>query len=290
MHKARVGARDAFSVASQLMAPALRAVARRRRCVRVPGPAFLLSFDCDTDEDIAIVEGVHDRVLALGVLPAYAVPGELLERGADVYCRLASHGAEFLNHGHAQHCHIDRQTGRYESSMFYDQLPYDEVVADVRGGHQSVRDVIGTAPVGFRTPHFGTFQRRHQLDRLHDLLAELGYRYSTSTMPLYGMLHGPVVRVRPTLVEIPVTGSPGRPHRPLDTWSYRFAPRPIGDELDYQRAVAELAEDLRRHGGVVNIYADPSQVADWDGFFDSIALLAPFGAPSFSAVLAGAGA
>src|SRR5439155_11641513 len=119
---------------------------------------FILSFDCDRPVDIDAAWEVHGRLMDLGVCPAYAVPAELLKRGAKVYRQIASTGAEFLNHGRRWHMYFDQATGSYVSCFFYDELPPDVIEEDVAGGDRDVQEVIGAKPVGFRTPHFGTFQ------------------------------------------------------------------------------------------------------------------------------------
>jgi peptidoglycan/xylan/chitin deacetylase (PgdA/CDA1 family) len=249
--------------------------------------AAVLSFDCDTDEDIEVVADLHDAMVRLGVTPSYAVPGELLLRGADVYRDLAARGAEFLNHGFREHCHFDSATQTYVSSYFYDQLNWEEVEEDIRTGHEACIEVLGHRPTGFRTPHFGSFQRASQLGALHRLLAGLGYRFSSSTGPRYGFRNGPLVRTATGVLEVPVTGCPSAPLRPFDSWSFRFAPHRLGDDDDYLAEAAALVDLATRPGAVqlVNIYADPSQVVDWPPFLRVVNLLAPFARPSFAAVL-----
>src|SRR5215470_17243240 len=78
-------------------------------------PRFLLSFDCDTDLDIEVVEAVHAKLGKLGIRPVYAVPGELLQRGREAYGRIARGGAEFMNHGWAEHTRLDRARKVYDS-------------------------------------------------------------------------------------------------------------------------------------------------------------------------------
>jgi peptidoglycan/xylan/chitin deacetylase (PgdA/CDA1 family) len=262
---------------------------RRARLARAQGLTALrvvLSFDCDTERDIEVAASVHGRCAAAGVRPVYAVPGELLVAGADVYRDIAAGGAEFMNHGFVQHTTLDRATRTYTSSHFYDQLPRAEVERDIRAGHDAVSDVLGAPPSGFRTPHFGTFGGRDQLRWLHELLASMGYRFSSSTMPLHAVRHGPL-GVFGGVVELPVAGRPSAPNRVLDSWSFRFAPGRLVDETDYVDDVRALVDWHVRTGepGLVNLYADPSQVEDWPTFFDLLAELAPHAAPSISAVL-----
>jgi peptidoglycan/xylan/chitin deacetylase (PgdA/CDA1 family) len=274
------------SAAARLAQPALLA-RNRRQAVRqgLHPPAFALVFDCDTDEDLLVVDEVDRRLAAVGIHASYAVPGELLRAGADVYRPLADRGREFLNHGSARHCRFDAATRRYESWFFYDQLPWQTVERDVREGHAAHLDVLGRVPLGFRTPHFGTFQARGDLRRLYRLLQDLGYRYSSSTMPRRGLLTGPAPVVADGLRELAVSGRPTDPLRVVDSWSYRFAPDRRLHEGDFERDLGTLIEDL--HAGrrpVVNVYADPSQVADWPGFFDTVARAAPASVPVLAAL------
>ena len=269
----------------RLSRPALLARQRRQlRSLGVDRPAFVLVFDCDTDEDVERVAAVHDRLVSAGVTPAYAVPGDLLRVGSEVYGAIARSGAEMLNHGDARHCRI-AEDGSYESWFFYDQLGLDVVEADIRGGHQAHLDVFGVAPVGFRVPHFGTFQGRAHRAVLARVLGDLGYRYSSSGMPHRGWLAGPVHR-EGGLWELPVTGRRDAPLAVLDSWSFRFAPGRRVDESAYEAQLGWLVDRLLAgRNEVVNVYADPSQVWDWDGFFEVVGRAAPVAVAGPAALL-----
>jgi peptidoglycan/xylan/chitin deacetylase (PgdA/CDA1 family) len=240
---------------------------------------LVLSFDCDTDEDAAIAWQVHERLANLGVKPVYAVPGELLRRGSDVYTRIAADGSEFLNHGGVEHTYFDEELGRHASNFFYDEQTPDRVRQDIDEGHAIVSDVIGREPRGWRTPHFGTFQSTPQLRMLHDKLRELGYGFSTSTMPRFGLRHGPAFR-RFGLPELPVTGVPSAPYDILDTWGFFQAPdRHVTprDYLNEAQALAALA--VEAGAGVINVYGDPVHVHGRDEFFDAVAAWAQVAEP-----------
>jgi peptidoglycan/xylan/chitin deacetylase (PgdA/CDA1 family) len=280
-------AADGADAALRLVAPAFGAwTEHRARACGLDRTTVLVSFDCDTEQDIEVVPEVHERLGALGITPSYAVPGELLRRGAHVYEPLAATGVEFINHGDRSHCHYDPVTRTYVSSFFYDQLPPEVVEGDIRGGDRAVHEVTGTRPTGFRTPHFGSFQRPRHRRLLQRVLRTLGYRYSSSTTPLRGLLLGPAHRFGP-LVELPVSGTPDRPRRVLDSWSFRFAPDRAWREDDYVTQVRKLlsAHQGGERPGLINLYADPSQVAGWDPFFEAMAELAPLSAPSFRSVV-----
>lgn len=249
------------------------------------GPAFILSMDCDTEKDIEVVEEVHTKLLDRGIMTIYAVPGELLEKGSAVYGRVAASGAEFLNHGYRQHTTFDEATAEYRSFFFYDTLPPEVIQKDVEKGHESVEMVLGRTPKGFRTPHFGSFQKAAQLSRLHSLLAAMGYLFSTSTMPGKAIWEGPTSQ-RYGLYEIPVTGCHDWPLRILDSWSFRFAPGRRLEEEDYILQAQKLA-DLLDEGTpcLINLYADPSQVHDWPEFFDVMGRFAEHNVASYEGLL-----
>ncbi len=249
-------------------------------------PRFLLSFDCDTDLDIEVVEAVHAELGRRGIRPVYAVPGELLERGRETYGRIASTGAEFMNHGWAEHTRLDRATGIYDSFLFYDRQSRAWVAEDIRRGHQSVSEIAGRAPAGFRTPHFGSFQKREELEFLHGELKKHGYIYSTSTVPFWGLRYGPVfdhLGIR----EVPVSGTFDRPLDILDTWTHRCLGE-HGGEAGYTRQYEGYRDYMTNNRPLlVNVYGDPSQVHDWPGFFDAVGLLAPWAVSSYAEALDG---
>jgi len=230
---------------------------------------LILSFDCDRPEDIDAAWEVHARLMDLGLCPAYAVPGELLEKGAKVYQRIAATGAEFLNHGHRWHMYFDQTSNGYMSCFFYDELPPDVVEEDVAGGDKDVTEIIGIKPTGFRTPHFGTFQRERELRFLHRILVRFGYRYSTSTTPGFGLRYGPMFR-RYGLPEIPVSGRGRSPFEILDSWSCFAAPGRKLTPQDYRRDALRMAERLQGRAGLLNYYCDPSHVADQPVFFETM--------------------
>jgi hypothetical protein len=257
----------------------LSAYRRRARAAGLMRLEFILSFDCDTEDDIAAAGEVHRRLVDLGIIASYAVPGELLRQGSDTYRRIAESGAEFLNHGDRRHMYFDPATSRHESCFFYDEEPRAAVEADIVGGDLAVTEVIGTRPAGFRTPHFGTFQRESELRFLHSVLRRLGYVYSTSTTPGFGLCYGPVFS-RYGLPEIPVSGRGSDPFTILDSWSCFARPDRVLGPDDYAREAIALAEALADGPGLINYYADPSHVAGQPMFFEAMAQLVRRAAPT----------
>jgi peptidoglycan/xylan/chitin deacetylase (PgdA/CDA1 family) len=250
---------------------------KQRRALQsmgIRGKYFILSFDCDTTKDIEVVESVHNKLKRLGITPSYAVPGELLLEGRDIYKKLYADGAEFINHGYQSHTSYSSSTNSYVSTLFYEKLSDNQVAADVSKGHDTFYEVFGKRPSGFRTPHFGGYQSKKNLIHLYSVLEDLGYKFSTSTSPVVAMWNGPIIRQSSGILEIPVSGCYDYPARILDSWGFRFSPTRKLTEKDYLAQFKKIIEYLNKSEGpeIFNIYADPSQVYDWPEFFECMAL------------------
>jgi hypothetical protein len=232
---------------------------------------YVLSFDCDAPEDIEAAMSLHQKLLRIGVHCAYAVPGELLERGAEVYREIAESGAEFLNHGYRQHVSWDAGQNCYSSLYFYDRLSYTEILEDIRLGDLAIRHILGRRARGFRTPHFGTFQRPSQLRLLHSILRRLGYQFSSSTTPYLGFRSGPVFS-RFGLPEFPLSGMFTYPLRILDSWGCCEAPQRNMTMQNYLEESRRMTVALTSAGqaGIANFYVDPRHVEKEPLFIEAV--------------------
>lgn len=235
-------------------------------------PYFILSFDCDTEKDAAAVEEVNNRLVGVGIHPVYAVPGELMEKHANVFKRIASTGSEFMNHGYKIHTYYDDRLNDYRSCFFYDRISEDGIIEDIAKGHETYLHILGKSPNSFRVPHFGTFQRRRQLAFLHHCLSRLGYQFSSSTEPLYAFRYGPLRDVRNGLREVPVSGCFDDPLIILDSWGFMIRKFGNRNETLYKEQMKKMilwfAE--RRLPGLLNFYVDPSHVINSEPFFEAI--------------------
>jgi hypothetical protein len=230
---------------------------------------LLLSFDCDTPEDIPAAEKIHAWLRGRDHKGTFAVPGVQLKAGAVTYRRLADKGADFINHGERPHATWGGD--RYWSATYYHQMSPQEVVTDIREGHETVGRVIGRRPRGFRAPHFGLFQSKEQLALLHGALRDLGYRYSTSTLPFVAFRHGPIHDVG-GLCEIPVMGAYGTPLAVLDSWTHILSPQTPVVADEYADLFMGTVDRLMRWriAGVLNYYVDPAHVDGGDAFYRAI--------------------
>jgi hypothetical protein len=255
---------------------AFEAMAKKARAVGIDRPLLWLSFDCDTDADAEAAERIDPWLRARGIRASYAVPGVQLELAAGAYSRLAAVGAEFLNHGYQPHA--EWREDRYHPITFYDQMSADEVLADVRRAHEAVLRVTGRAPLGFRAPHFGSFQAPQQLALLHGEAHRLGYSWCSTTVPEFGLQHGPVVRCG-DMYEFPLSGSLRTPGLILDSWchledraNYKLAP-------SYAELMKETVDFMVDNGvpGLLSYYADPAHVEGQPPFFEAMEHLAARG-------------
>jgi hypothetical protein len=232
----------------------------------------LLSFDCDTPEDITAAEHLDRWLRPRGIKATYAVPGAQLREGAEIFRKLAEMGSDFINHG--GHPHAEWREGRYWSITFYHEMSSQEVVEDIQGGHEIFCRILGRTPVGFRAPHFGLFQAPEQHELIYDTLRKLGYHYSTSTLPEFGLNHGPLVDVG-GLYEIPLSGSYAAPFSILDSWNYVESPYHPLVKSEYASCFIETVERFLTLGvpGVLNYYVDPAHVYKADPFYRAMEYL-----------------
>jgi peptidoglycan/xylan/chitin deacetylase (PgdA/CDA1 family) len=255
-----------------------------KQCDSIRQTSFLLSFDCDTELDIEVLPGVIAKLEKIGIRPVLAVPGELIEKGQAVYKKFSENGIEFINHGYVQHTHVELPQRKYTSSFFYSNLSKSEIKQDISKGHAAICEYLGVRPKGFRTPHFGSYQKKSELRFLWKVLNELGYKFSSSTIPIEGIRKGPLIRG--SIFELPVTGCPSWPTKVLDSWNFGFAPFRSVERADYIDQIEKISQEI--HSGrkiIINIYADPSQVYDWPEFFEALEKLAPYNISSFEELI-----
>jgi len=245
------------------------------------GTVLFLSFDCDTDQDAAAGLEVADSLYRLGLKASFAVPGAQLLNNRKIYAHLASLGYEFLNHGLRPHAAWNGS--RYYAITFYNEMTRQEVEKDIREADAVIREVTGQPPQGFRAPHFGSFQKPEEVAFMHRVCAELGYAYSSTTLPKYALERGPAF-FSEGLVELPVMGSWREPHVILDSWNY------LEDRVNYRLSATyfeRFEETLRlarksKTPRLLCWYADPSHVLGQKPFEQAMRLAAEYGLPSYT--------
>lgn len=139
-----------------------------------------------------------ERLLAIlddaGVTATFFTLGWVAERHPELARRIVGAGHELASHG-CDHIRADRQSP-------------EEFRQDVRRSKALLEDVSGVAIVGYRAPTFSLGGRTRWA---HAILAEEGFRYSSSVYPIAHDLYGEPDAPRrpfcpqPGFVEIPLT-------------------------------------------------------------------------------------
>ena len=242
-------------------------------------PYLFLSFDCDTDLDAEIVEDVHNFLQELGILATYAVPGAQLNRSPEPYRRLAARGAEFINHGGLPHAKWNGD--QWVGITFYGDMKPEDVCADIRLGHDIVCDVIGKLPIGFRAPHFGSYQNPEQLSLIYSTTKQLGYKYCSTTMPEFALKRGPAYIVD-GIYEFPCFGSSQNPETILDSWTYLVDKKNYSLGNQYQNLMDETTQNFLKYDipAVFTWYGDPCHVHGQLPFMQAMKNLAALGIKS----------
>lgn len=146
------------------------------------------------------VERNTDAVLSLfcdaGIKATFFTLGWVAERYPNLMMRIADSGHEIASHG-------------YDHARVYTLSP-DQFRKDLEHSKKLLEDSSGQAVIGYRAPSFSIDQRTPWA---HEILAEQGYKYSSSVAPVnhdhYGWEGSPRFSWKPVtgsdLIELPVT-------------------------------------------------------------------------------------
>lgn len=141
---------------------------------------------------VAPTNHILDLLAAHGARATFFVLARVARRHPELVRRIVAEGHELASHGF-DHQPVWRQTPR-------------AFRADVRDSRRLLEDTGGVAVTGYRAPNFSIDRRTPWA---HALLAEAGYRYSSSSHPVvndrYGSLRGTrTPTLRDGVLEVPV--------------------------------------------------------------------------------------
>jgi len=157
------------------------------------GPETWDSFPCRVERNVS-------RILQLfadhHVSATFFTLGWIAKRYPQMVRSLIAAGHELASHGF-DHTKVHQQTR-------------DQFRSDIRSAKQLLEDVSGTPVIGYRAPSFSI---NAQTTWAFDVLAEEGYRYSSSVYPIrhdhYGMREAPRFAFTPRgisgVIELPLT-------------------------------------------------------------------------------------
>jgi hypothetical protein len=198
---------------------------------------------------------------------SFAVVGEVVSKNIESYAKIIDSGHEIINHGYSIHQYSDAN-GNKHPSMFYETLKTDEIANEIGKNDQFIKDQLGIKPIGFRTPHFGTFQKKDQLRFVHKILKEKDYQYSSSSTIFEARLNNFVGLGKIGIWEFPLSAIPKYPLSIFDSWAILASP-----DSKYQKEDFNSLFDLiikyalkSREAIFLNLYFDPIHVMGFDGF------------------------
>ena len=226
---------------------------------------FLLSFDCDVQEDIDCLPKLLIKLDKIGIKPSLAIPGELIENNIDMLKDLTKkYNIEFINHGYFTHTEI--YDNMAVSTKSYTSTLSNKIFEDIELGHKVLLEKLNYVPKGFRAPHFGEINFKLR-KKIYKKIQELGYYYSSSTIYDYIFLNSPVSHLG-NLVELSVTGCPDQLYKILDSWTFLMSgsknPEEFRNKLKHCKELFISSSNLN----YINIYVDPSHIINEDFFFN----------------------
>ena len=242
---------------------------------------FFLSFDCDTEENSKFYIQLLKILKKYNLKAVFAVPGFFLNKNQSLFKEIFSLGHEFMNHGYFQHTKYHKTNDYYQSYFFYNKLPHQIIEEDILRGHETLSKIIGEKNIrGFRTPHFGSFDQKKYLNQIYKIIQNLGYDYSSSSMPYKAYKEGQIYFDKDfDLYEIPLTGMlKVAPFLIFDSWTVRYTDKKKFKNLNYFeifKSNLKYVMDLKKNF-ILNYYVDPRQVHSYKPFIQSLELLSEY--------------
>ncbi len=221
------------------------------------GRIAVISFDCDTHEDVKAYEELLDVLKRFRIKSSFAVIGKLIELYPDEHIALIEDGHEIVNH-----------TYTHPNSLFnprrFTELSPDEMALEISKFDEVCMKTLEFKPIGFRAPHFLL------LPRVYEILRNLGYIYSTSTVATRTKSLGRPYFVN-GILEIPLTPCLKRPFATLSTWGLMRAPkRWYGDEEEFLSIFKSIVDFSKSFNSFLNFYFDPCDVVRMGVFEDML--------------------
>jgi hypothetical protein len=122
-----------------------------------------------------------------------------------------------------------------------------------------------------------------QREIIRPVLKDLGEFYSSQTVPIESVNHGPIWWDH-HWPEFPMIGQSGAPYSLLDSYSFLQSPAVRKVTPRYGQILGQTIQnflDWNIHG-LMNIYVDPSHVVDDPGFMDAMQRINTLNIPSLT--------
>lgn len=254
--------------ASTVMGPLLFRTILRAQRRPYPGGAVVLSFDVDFPADVTVLPRLARDLADRRLRGSFAVVGQWVDEYPEEHRALVEFGHEIINHTYThprlRNVDYDFSASDQFTEQRFESLSDAERLTEIRQCHEAVSKILRIQMTGCRLPHFGNLEPR----LVYKLLAEVGYRFSTSALAGLSPRGGVPFRPVEGLWEIPVTGCPRHPFTVFDTWHCLVKnggrhSRPG----EFARLFRSALDQVQRHAALLNVYFDPKDVAGSAEFF-----------------------
>lgn len=217
-------------------------------------PAYALTFDFDFEKDIEAFPVVLDLLNEFNVKAGMAVIGKFVEKYPEIHYRAVQEGHELINHTYT---HPDNP--HWAPDRFFNSLSYEEQKEEIRLCHEIIKDILDYKCVGFRTPHYGNLHT----ENVYPILAELGYKYSSSTAACGYKGYGAPTIHSYGIIEIPTGCSKNYPLAIFDSWNMLRKKKPfIGNDEGFLKEFSETISIVAENNLFLTHYFDPYDVIE----------------------------
>jgi len=214
--------------------------------------AYALTFDFDFEKDIEAFPALLDLLKTHKIKAGLAVIGKFVEKYPGIHKRAVDEGHEIINHSYT---HPDNP--HWAPNRYFNKLSYTEQKEEIEKAHEVYHKILGVESIGFRTPHYGNLHT----ESVYPILAELGYKYSSSTAACgYKGFGAPSVHSH-GIIEIPTGCSLHFPLAIFDSWNMLRKSNPfLGDDDLFVKEFVETIQVISKHNLFLSHYFDPYDV------------------------------
>ncbi|MFW5500410.1 MULTISPECIES: polysaccharide deacetylase family protein [unclassified Maridesulfovibrio] len=216
--------------------------------------AYVLTFDFDFEKDIDAFPYLLDMLKKYDIKAGFAVIGKFVEKYPDIHKRAVEDGHEIINHTYT---HPDNP--HWAPDRFFNKLSYAEQKDEIYKAHQVFKNVLGIECIGFRTPHYGNLHT----ESVYPILAELGYKYSSSTAACGFKGYAAPTEHKHGIVEIPTGCSAHFPLAIFDSWNMLRKHNPfLGEDKLFIKEFDETMQIISEQNLFLTHYFDPYDIIE----------------------------
>jgi len=222
--------------------------------LKLQKPYYILSFDLDYSRDVLAIPEVLKILRKYSIIASFACIGRWVEKYPNIHKKILEEGHEIINHTYS---HYDNDELGTTKSFNY--LSFKEKYKEIEKFHITSKKILNYEPLGFRIPHFG---RAYTKD-IYDILKELNYTYSSSTVDIntpskFGV---PYKERKTGIMEIPLGCSSKFPFCIFDSWSSRSGHQPLfSNDEEFIKEFYQTINILKKIKSLLVHYFDPFDI------------------------------